>query len=54
MSFSIFIITTYILVPAADEHRLSLAEQLKSKTSCISLICVCLTNTPQITLMVRL
>ncbi|KAG7999763.1 BRCA1-associated ATM activator 1, partial [Nibea albiflora] len=35
----------------ADEHRLSMVEQLKSKTSCISLICVCLTNTPQITLM---
>ncbi|XP_019125310.2 integrator complex assembly factor BRAT1 isoform X2 [Larimichthys crocea] len=34
-----------------DEHRFSMVEQLKSKTSCISIICVCLTNTPQITLM---
>ncbi|XP_069545818.1 BRCA1-associated ATM activator 1 [Brachyistius frenatus] len=38
---------------AADEHRCSMVQQLKSKTSCISLICVCLTNTPQITLMDR-
>ncbi|KAF7662673.1 hypothetical protein LDENG_00230250 [Lucifuga dentata] len=36
---------------AAAEHRFSMTEQLKSKTSCISLLCVCLTNTPQITLM---
>ncbi|TMS23479.1 BRCA1-associated ATM activator 1 [Larimichthys crocea] len=35
----------------ADEHRFLMVEQLKSKTSCISIICVCLTNTPQITLM---
>ncbi|TKS68481.1 BRCA1-associated ATM activator 1 [Collichthys lucidus] len=35
----------------ADEHRFSMVEQLKSKTSCISIICACLTNTPQITLM---
>ncbi|XP_035515244.1 LOW QUALITY PROTEIN: BRCA1-associated ATM activator 1 [Morone saxatilis] len=34
----------------ADEHRFSVSELLKSKTSCISVICVCLTNTPQITL----
>ncbi|KAF1395502.1 hypothetical protein PFLUV_G00012170 [Perca fluviatilis] len=34
----------------ADEHPFSVVEQLKSKTSCISMICVCLTNTPQITL----
>ncbi|KAM8773566.1 integrator complex assembly factor BRAT1 [Acanthopagrus schlegelii] len=34
-----------------DEHQSSVLEQLKGKTSCISLICVCLTNTPQITLM---
>lgn len=31
-----------------------MVEQLKSKTSCISVICVCLINTPQFTLMVRL
>ncbi|XP_029950057.1 BRCA1-associated ATM activator 1-like [Salarias fasciatus] len=36
---------------AVPEHRRSVAEQLKSKTSCISIICVCLSNTPQITLM---
>ncbi|XP_026159148.1 integrator complex assembly factor BRAT1 isoform X2 [Mastacembelus armatus] len=36
---------------AADEHRFSVVEHLKSKTSCISMICVSLTNTPQITLM---
>lgn len=53
LSFSIFI-TKYILVSAVDDHRFSLTEQLKSKTSCISMICVCLTNTPQITLLVRL
>ncbi|KAM9362562.1 integrator complex assembly factor BRAT1 [Symphorus nematophorus] len=35
----------------ADEHQFSMVEQLKSKTSCISVICVSLTNTPQITLM---
>ncbi|XP_028450615.1 integrator complex assembly factor BRAT1 isoform X2 [Perca flavescens] len=35
---------------SADEHPFSVVEQLKSKTSCISMICVCLTNTPQITL----
>lgn len=29
-------------------------EQLKSKTSCISALCACLTNTPHITLVVRL
>ncbi|XP_070780725.1 BRCA1-associated ATM activator 1 [Enoplosus armatus] len=34
----------------ADEHRFSMVEQLKSKTSCVSVVCVCLTNTPQITL----
>ncbi|XP_044203361.1 BRCA1-associated ATM activator 1 isoform X1 [Thunnus albacares] len=36
---------------AADEHRFLMVEQLKNKTSCISMICICLTNTPQITLM---
>ncbi|XP_078147128.1 integrator complex assembly factor BRAT1 isoform X2 [Centroberyx gerrardi] len=36
---------------AAEEQQISVVEQLKSKTSCISMICVCLTNTPQITLM---
>ncbi|XP_051242640.1 BRCA1-associated ATM activator 1 [Dicentrarchus labrax] len=34
----------------AGEHRFSVSELLKRKTSCISVICVCLTNTPQITL----
>ncbi|XP_078022278.1 integrator complex assembly factor BRAT1 isoform X3 [Epinephelus lanceolatus] len=34
----------------ADEHQL-MAEQMKSKTSCISVTCVCLTNTPRITLL---
>ncbi|XP_056265439.1 BRCA1-associated ATM activator 1 isoform X2 [Pseudoliparis swirei] len=33
-----------------DERRASVAEQLKCKSFCISVICVCLTNTPQITL----
>ncbi|XP_008282629.1 integrator complex assembly factor BRAT1 [Stegastes partitus] len=33
-----------------DKERFSMVEQLKSKTSCISVICVCLTNTPQISL----
>uniref|UniRef100_A0A3B5ABH3 BRCA1-associated ATM activator 1 n=1 Tax=Stegastes partitus TaxID=144197 RepID=A0A3B5ABH3_9TELE len=33
-------------------ERFSMVEQLKSKTSCISVICVCLTNTPQISLTV--
>ncbi len=28
-------------------------EELKRKSSCVSMICVCLTNSPQITLMVR-
>ncbi|XP_058496210.1 BRCA1-associated ATM activator 1 isoform X1 [Solea solea] len=36
---------------ADEEHRCSMAKQLKSKTSCISLICVCLTNAPHVTLM---
>ncbi|KAM7394522.1 hypothetical protein PAMP_021319 [Pampus punctatissimus] len=36
---------------AADERRFLMVEQLKNKTSCISMICICLTNTPQITLM---
>lgn len=40
-------------IPAAEKHRFSTTEQLKSKTSCISMICVCLTNTPHISLMVR-
>ncbi|KAM9313679.1 integrator complex assembly factor BRAT1 [Pholidichthys leucotaenia] len=39
---------TLVGTNAADEYRLSILEQLKSKTSCISLICVCLTNVPQI------
>ncbi|CAK6971780.1 BRCA1-associated ATM activator 1 [Scomber scombrus] len=34
----------------ADEHRVLMVEQLKNKTSCVSMICVCLTNTPHITL----
>ncbi|XP_068583227.1 BRCA1-associated ATM activator 1 isoform X2 [Cebidichthys violaceus] len=34
----------------ADEHQSSVVEQLKCKTSCIPIICVCLTNTPRITL----
>ncbi|XP_029288235.1 integrator complex assembly factor BRAT1 isoform X3 [Cottoperca gobio] len=34
----------------ADAHQVSVVEQLKSKTPCISMICVCLTNTPQIAL----
>ncbi|XP_029000914.1 BRCA1-associated ATM activator 1 isoform X2 [Betta splendens] len=34
-----------------DEHRLSTAEELKIKNSCISLLCLCLTNTPHITLL---
>ncbi|KAK5865780.1 hypothetical protein PBY51_020022 [Eleginops maclovinus] len=37
-------------ISTADEHQFSVMEQLKTKTSCISMICVCLTNTPQITL----
>ncbi|XP_060948153.1 BRCA1-associated ATM activator 1 [Limanda limanda] len=36
-----------------EEHHFSIAEQLKIKTSCISMICVCLTHTPPITLMPR-
>ncbi|KAM7419582.1 hypothetical protein PAMA_016607 [Pampus argenteus] len=35
---------------AADERRFLMVEQLKNKTSCISMICICLTNAPQITL----
>ncbi|XP_070838433.1 BRCA1-associated ATM activator 1 [Chaetodon trifascialis] len=35
----------------ADERRGAMVEQLKSKTSCIAMICVCLTNTPQMALM---
>ncbi|XP_028261952.1 integrator complex assembly factor BRAT1 isoform X2 [Parambassis ranga] len=35
----------------ADELWRSMVEQLKSKTPCISVICVCLTNMPQITLL---
>ncbi|XP_033940824.1 BRCA1-associated ATM activator 1 isoform X2 [Pseudochaenichthys georgianus] len=35
---------------STDEHQFSVVEQLKSKSSCISMICVCLSNTPQITL----
>ncbi|KAK5899228.1 hypothetical protein CesoFtcFv8_008727 [Champsocephalus esox] len=37
-------------ISTADEHQFSVVEQLKSKSSCISMICVCLSNTPQITL----
>ncbi|KAK2817279.1 hypothetical protein Q5P01_025470 [Channa striata] len=36
---------------AAVSHQFSTMEQLKSKTSCIPMICVSLANTPQITLM---
>lgn len=38
--------------PIGDMHRFAMTEQLKSKTSCISMISVCLTNTPQIAHMV--
>lgn len=38
--------------PVGDMHRFAMTEQLKSKTSCISMISVCLTNTPQIAHMV--
>uniref|UniRef100_A0A3B5Q3G8 BRCA1 associated ATM activator 1 n=1 Tax=Xiphophorus maculatus TaxID=8083 RepID=A0A3B5Q3G8_XIPMA len=37
--------------PAEEELRILITEQLKRK-SCISMICVCLSNIPQITLMV--
>lgn len=37
---------------AEDDQRLSMADQLKSKSTCVFLIYVCLTNAPQITLMV--
>lgn len=37
--------------PVGDMHRFAMTEQLKSKT-CISMISVCLTNTPQIAHMV--
>jgi len=50
--YSMFI-TRCTFLPAADERRASVAEQLKCKSFCISVICVCLTNTPQITLTVR-
>ncbi|XP_041640184.1 BRCA1-associated ATM activator 1 isoform X2 [Cheilinus undulatus] len=36
---------------SVEDHGGSMAEQLKSKTSCISLICICLTHTPHITLL---
>ncbi|XP_040001958.1 BRCA1-associated ATM activator 1 [Xiphias gladius] len=36
---------------AVEEHQFTMVEQLKSKTPCISMICVCLTNTPKVTLM---
>ncbi|XP_061575592.1 BRCA1-associated ATM activator 1 isoform X2 [Cololabis saira] len=36
---------------AAGEHRSSMVEQLKSKTSCISIICVSVTSTPRIILL---
>ncbi|GAA6229619.1 BRCA1-associated ATM activator 1 [Lates japonicus] len=36
---------------AVEEHQFSMVEQLKTKTPCISMICVCLTNTSQIILM---
>ncbi|KAM3864646.1 integrator complex assembly factor BRAT1 [Diretmus argenteus] len=35
----------------AEQQRFPVAELLQSKTSCISTLCVCLTNTPQITLL---
>ncbi|XP_022059424.2 BRCA1-associated ATM activator 1 isoform X3 [Acanthochromis polyacanthus] len=44
------IITGLNLLTTTDEQQFSMVEQLKNKTSCISMICVCLTNTPQITL----
>ncbi|XP_030004452.1 LOW QUALITY PROTEIN: integrator complex assembly factor BRAT1 [Sphaeramia orbicularis] len=36
---------------AADQSWSQMQEQLRGKTSCISIICICLTNTAQITLM---
>ncbi|KAM4584443.1 integrator complex assembly factor BRAT1 [Odontesthes bonariensis] len=36
---------------SADEHRPSMVEQLKIKTSCVSMVCVSVTSTPQISLM---
>ncbi|KAM6940213.1 integrator complex assembly factor BRAT1 [Xenentodon cancila] len=36
---------------SAGEHRFSMVEQLKSKTSCLSIICVSVTSTPQIILL---
>uniref|UniRef100_A0A3B3TSR8 BRCA1 associated ATM activator 1 n=1 Tax=Poecilia latipinna TaxID=48699 RepID=A0A3B3TSR8_9TELE len=39
--------------PAEEELRILITEQLKRK-SCISMICVCLSNIPQITLMLSL
>lgn len=38
--------------PIGDMHRFAMTEQLKSKTSCISMTSVCLTNIPQIAHMV--
>nr|XP_057922007.1 BRCA1-associated ATM activator 1 isoform X2 [Doryrhamphus excisus] len=38
-------------VPAEDRHRILISAQLKSKTSFISTVCVCLRNAPQIALM---
>ncbi|KAM9770157.1 integrator complex assembly factor BRAT1 isoform 1-T1 [Menidia menidia] len=35
----------------SDQQRLSMVEQLKTKTSCISMICLSLTNAPQIALL---
>ncbi|XP_034450863.1 BRCA1-associated ATM activator 1 isoform X3 [Hippoglossus hippoglossus] len=44
---------TLLGTDTTEEHHFSIAEQLKIKTSCISMICVCLTHTPPITLMPR-
>ncbi|XP_068445244.1 BRCA1-associated ATM activator 1 isoform X3 [Clinocottus analis] len=41
---------TLLGADTTDEHQSSVMEQLECKSSCISVICVCLTNTPQITL----
>ncbi|XP_029909512.1 integrator complex assembly factor BRAT1 [Myripristis murdjan] len=40
-----------LLSTHSEEQRFSVEELLKSKTSCISMLCVSLMNTPQITLM---
>ncbi|XP_037830668.1 BRCA1-associated ATM activator 1 isoform X2 [Kryptolebias marmoratus] len=34
---------------SSDQHRSSVMEQLRRKTSCVSMICISLTNVPQVT-----